>query len=375
MYDTSIREQLGSYNIDDSNPRFYNFVCPQCGRPDQPNKKKAYIYTDTWLYVCYKCTPKIPYAKWLKERDETAYHQLMFQAFGPNEGKQPKEVRNAPTARIEVPTTLPFKEGEIIPITANHPLADAALAYCRERMIREEVYSDWFVCLQGDQFLDRDANGNYILDANGRPTGNKYKNRLIIPFYRFGGGWSQFDARAIDKRNPLRYLNFAGVHREAYNIGFVNFDEPLYILEGTVDSLFVHNAIAIGGIEHFDSLVMKNPDIMQHKDRVVVIWDNDDKAREAREKTCKLGFKWFTWEGIHSKDVNAAVTAGEFPLDEDGFVRRDVIEARVREPEGSAVLFALKYGNMSKTAAAKRFEGIKKYKENHANSRKAEVLF
>ena len=173
----------------------------------------------------------------------------------------------------------------------------------------------------------------------------------------------------------MRYLNFAGVHREAYNIGFVNFDEPLYVLEGTVDSLFVHNAIAIGGIEHFDSLVMKNPDIMQHKDRVVVIWDNDDKAREAREKTCKLGFKWFTWEGIRSKDVNAAVTSGEFPLDEDGFVRRDVIEARVREPEGSAVLFALKYGNMSKTAAAKRFEGIKKYKENHANSRKAEVLF
>ena len=236
------------------------------------------------------------------------------------------------------------------------------------------MYSDWFVCLQGDQFLNRDANGNYVLDAKGHPTGNEYHNRIIIPFYHFGGKWGQFDARAIDQANPLRYRNFTGVKRTAYNIDFINYDEPIYILEGTIDSTFVHNAIAIGGIQHFNEIISQNPRLLENKDKVVVLWDNDEKGQEARARTCELGYKWFTWEGLKSKDINGAVMAGELPVDEEGFVRREAIEARVRDPESASILFALKYGNMKKEAAKKRFEGIKKFKEQK-NFRKPEVLF
>lgn len=378
VYDSSIREQFSApeYALDDSNPRFYNFVCPnpECGDVNQPNKKKAYIYTDTWLYVCYKCTPKIPYAKWLREHDEAAYRRLLFNAFGPEKRRRSPDAP-LPVAPRPTEAALPFKEGEIIPILSDHPLAIAGLNLCRERLIREEVYSDWFVCLQGDQFLDRDANGNYVLDEHGRPKGNEYRNRIIIPFYHFGGKWGQFDARAIDKKNPMRYRNFEGVKRSAYNIDFINYDEPIYILEGSIDSTFVPNAIAIGGIPHFDSVFAENPRLMANKDKVVVIWDNDDEGQKARAKTCEMGFKWFTWEGLKSKDINKAVMNGELPLDEDGFVRRDAIEARVRDPESASILFALKYGNMKKEAAKKKFEGIRKFQENKQKFRKPEVLF
>lgn len=378
VYDSAIREQFGApeYALDDSNPNWYNFVCPnpECGDFTRPNKKKAYIYTDTWQFVCYKCTPLTPFAKWLHQHDEDAYRRMMFNAFGPQKPSPRDKSAALQAASRPTDAVLPFKEGEIVSILSDHPLAVAGLNLCRQRRIREEVYSEWFVCLQGDQFLDRDVNGNYVLDAKGNPTGNEYRNRIIIPFYHFGGKWGQFDARAINPANPLRYRNFTGVKRTAYNIDFINYGEPIYILEGTIDSTFVHNAIAIGGIQHFNEIVAQNPKLAENKDKVVVLWDNDTKGQEARAKTCELGYRWFTWEGLKSKDINGAVMAGELPVDEEGFVRREAIEARVRNPESASILFALKYGNMKKEAARKKFEGIKKFKERKS-LHKPEVFF
>lgn len=375
VYDDSIREQLGGFALDDSNPRFYNFVCPnpECGDMSRPNEKKAYIYTDTWRYVCFKCTPMCAYATWLKRHDDDAYRRLIFQAFGSD--RQPKKTGIIKPADVKV-SGLPFKEGEIIPITVSHPVAEAGLAICKARRVREEVYSEWFVCLPGEQFYDRDPKtGQVILDENGHPCGNKYRNRIIMPFYHFGGKWEQFDARAIDPKNPLRYYNFAGVRRTAYNIDFINYDEPIYILEGTMDSTFIRNSIAIGGIPHFREIMADNPRLEENKSRIVMLWDNDEKGREARLETCRRGLRWFDWTGIKSKDINEAVLTGELPVDDEGFVADSALRERTREAEGSEILFTLKYGNMKKEATRQKFDGIRKYKEQRNNKRRAEVFF
>lgn len=377
VYDSMIREQFSGQALDDTHPTYYNFVCPnpECGDINAPNKKKAYVYTDTWNYVCWKCTPMVPFAKWLRDHDEEAYQRMLFSAFGSRRrmyGNSTPESRPEPRP---VDASLPFKPGELVPILSGNPLARAGLEVCRKRRIREEVYSEWFVCLQGDQFLDRDAEGNYVLDEHGRPTGNKYRNRIVIPFYHFGGKWGQFDARAIYDWHQPRYLNFAGVKRTAYNLDFINYDETIYVLEGTIDSTFVRNSIAIGGINHFDEIMADNPKLAANKDKIVVLWDNDPAGREARSgTTCDKGYRWFTWEGITAKDVNGAVMSGEFPVNEEGFVDDAFIAARVRDPEGARIIFTMKYGNMKKDASRKRMDALKSYKDNRAR-RGAEVLF
>ena len=94
---------------------------------------------------------------------------------------------------------------------------------------------------------------------------------------------------------------------------------------------------------------MDNPKIAQHKENCVFIWDNDEAGRTGRTTTCHEGYKWFDWDGIMEKDINGEVLHGcNLPLGEDGYVRRECIEARTRQPGGSDILFMLKYGNVAK---------------------------
>ncbi len=348
VYDQVIHELYGTQNLKERSDH-YEFVCPVCGDMRFPNKRKAWIYKDTWKYICFKCPCSMPFASYLKQTEPETYSKLIYSAFGamPSQRKRKDEVKDD---RPALPPDSPFVDGELIPITANHPLARAGLDECKRRKIRPEVFEKWYVCLEGNQFLHRDANGNLIINPEtGRPVGNEYKNRIIMPFYHFGGKWTQFDARAIDRNNPMRYLNLKNVRREAYNIDFIRFDQPFYILEGTIDSTFIPNAIGIGGVQHLHEILMDNPKIAQHKENCVFIWDNDEAGRTGRTATCHDGYKWFDWEGIMEKDINGEVLHGcNLPLGEDGYVRQEYIDARTRQPGGSDILFMLKYGNVAK---------------------------
>jgi predicted RNA-binding Zn-ribbon protein involved in translation (DUF1610 family) len=363
VYDQVIHELYGNQNLKERSDH-YEFVCPVCGDMRFPNKRKAWIYKDTWKYICFKCPCSMPFASYLKQTEPETYSKLIYSAFGtmPEQRKRKEVIKDE---RPVLPVNSPFVDGELIPITSNHPLARAGLDVCRSRRIRPEVFEKWFVCLEGNQFFHRDAAGNMIINPNtGKPEGNEYKNRIIIPFYRFGGKWTQFDARAIDPNNPLRYLNLKNVRREAYNIDFIRFDRPYYILEGTIDSTFIPNAIGIGGVQHLGEVLMDNPKIAEHKENCVFIWDNDDAGRTGRTATCRDGYKWFDWEGIIEKDVNSEVLHGcNMPLDVDGYVRQECIDSRTRLPGGSDILFMLKYGNVAK----------EKYKETMRTRREANL--
>ena len=348
VYDQVIHELYGAQNLKERSDH-YEFVCPVCGDMRFPNKRKAWIYKDTWKYICFKCPCSMPFASYLKQTEPETYSKLIYSAFGamPSQRRRKEDVKDD---RPALPPDSPFVDGELIPITANHPLARAGLDVCKSRKIRPDVFEKWYVCLEGNQFLHRDANGNLIINPEtGKPVGNEYRNRIIMPFYHFGGKWTQFDARAIDKNNPMRYLNLKNVRREAYNIDFIRFDQPFYVLEGTIDSTFIPNAIGIGGVQHLREILMDNPKIAQHKENCVFIWDNDEAGRTGRTATCHDGYKWFDWDGIMEKDINGEVLHGcNLPLGEDGYVQQECIDARTRHPGGSDILFMLKYGNVAK---------------------------
>ena len=315
----------------------YNFVCPFCGDMHRPNKKKAYVYKDTWQFICYKCGQQQHVMKYFKENADDIYTKLLFMGFD-DEGKERKEKK---AEKKTVPSDLPFMEGELISILDNHPLAKRGLELCKHRMIRPVVYEKWYVCLEGEQFLLKDSGGAYLLDENGRPIGNKYKNRLIIPFYKFGGAWHQFDARDL---NPDSYRLTDGTE---YTFQ-IREDGAVVSQDTSGEDLVYKDEVVRGGVKFLKEVMEANPEIEKYKENCTIIWDNDDPGRNARLDSVKMGFKWFDWTEINEKDVNGAVMKGEMPLDKYGFVEREFIEARSRPAEGAEILFSLQYGDMKR---------------------------
>ena len=375
LLEEATESHFGQYAMERKS-QFYNFVCPFCGDMNRPNKKKAYVYKDTWLFKCYKCGISQHLMRYLKENDEPAYDRILIYGFDDSDREDKEERKKLEEERErQKKSELPFAEGELVSLLDHDPLAEKAVEFCKKRKIREAVYEKWFVCREGEQFLRRDSAGALVLNERGVPVGNEFRNRVIIPFYRYGGLWGQFDARALDPENPLRYRNFEGVKRQAYNIDFVDFREPFYILEGTIDSTFIRNSISIGGISHFDEVIADNPDIETYKDNCTVIWDNDQAGELARLGSVKKGFNWFDWSGIKEKDVNGAVLSGEMPVNSLGYVDYDFIKERSRPPEGATILFALSGGDMAERKRAEQREQRRQMLEKMAAKRKVEVFF
>jgi len=352
----AVEEAFGGYEMVEELNAF-NFVCPYCGQIPTNKmlkpERKAYVYKDTWNFVCYKCHP-MHHVMWeFQESHPDIFKRLLFMMYGKN--GQPKTERHK---RQYIEDAYPFKDGELVSLEdENDADAQMAVEYCKSRKIREKVYKDWFVCKKDKKFLDTNPDGSLKLNAYGLPTGNEYGGRLIIPYYRFGGSWVQFDARDLTNTSKLRYRNYAGAKRELYNGDFLHFNKPFFMLEGAVDSTFIKNSVAVGGLKHFKSFIEANPNFMEYKENGVIIFDADEAGIDDLRSVMNLGFKWFDWGKLRNdnpqskgfggkvKDINDAVlNCSEVKMTPDGYVDPEFIASHTYSAEAGIMLLNLRYG-------------------------------
>jgi len=361
----------------------YNFRCPICGDSKKnKHKKRGYVVfgRGVWSYTCHNECGKMSFLNFLKTYHPSVHRELMFMALidkGPRKPKAPE--KSAAEKAYAATATYQFKTGELIEIVGSyHPLAQTALAYCQRRQIPYSVYSRWFVCVKDARYHDRDTAGNILHNDKGTPKGNEYANRLIIPYYKFGGKFTQFDARSLDDKAFLRYRNLEGADRELYMYEWLDVTKPFFLLEGSIDSTFIPNSIAFGGTQHLMKFLEMYPEIIQNAHNGTVIWDNDDAGYDEMPKTIKMGFSWFDWDTIKPlpqfalnsdgtphiiKDVNNMVLyTSAVETDSNGFVLYDSLIKYIREPDGG-IIATMRYGNrdkMKKERNKKRFDEMKR---------------
>lgn len=363
----AVLQALGNCELESiKNGTEYQFHCPICGgHTKNRNNKCGYVYTDKWKYKCYNGCGSMKFTSFLKKEHPELYKKVIFHAFDNKKREYKKAIKTKAEKTYNANNLYKFKKGELIELTnETNPIAKKALDYCISRHIRPAVYKKWFVCIRDDSFKDRDSNGNYIRNADGKYLGNEYGNRIIIPYYRYGGKWIQFDARSLDEYSLLRYRNLENADRELYNIDFLNVNEPFFLLEGSIDSTFIKNSIAFGGTQHLMKFIEQYPELRQHAHNGTVIWDNDDAGRDEIEKTVKMGFNWFEWTDIKPttqfkynsdgtlriiKDINNAVMYSDcFRLDKNGFIVYDDLKTYIRKADGAMIKLMMLYGNREK---------------------------
>lgn len=384
MHD-AVRATLGNCKLTGGIGRIpYNFRCPICGdSKTNPHKKRGFVLcTDNkWVYTCHNECGSMSFLNFLKLYHPDEYRNVIFHAFDRTHRQRQEPTKKDILHSFTGVKEYKFKEGELLSITDDHPVCKQALEYCQSRHIRRIVYSKWFVCIRDDKFKDRDSVGKPIFNDKGVPVGNEYGNRIIIPYYRYGGTWKQFDARDLSENSWLRYRNLEGAEREMYNIDFLNTNEPFFLFEGAVDSTFVRNSVAFGGTKHLLSFLEQYPEILKNAHNGTVVWDNDEAGYDEMPVTTKMGFNWFNWSDVtvHPdhvykpdgtlrviKDMNDAVLYSDcFVLDSSGFVTLDSLKKYIRSSKGADIKLRLLYGNrekMRKERTRKRFEEIAKSK-------------
>lgn len=366
----------------------YHFRCPLCGDSKKSlHKKRGHVYfaKSVWRYVCYNCGKNMPFISFLKMTDREVYRNVIFHGFSRDAVRQEREDKKEDWAEETYKPlgSSVFKPGELVSIFDDNDLSKIALGICQKRKIRTEVYSRWFVCLKDSKFYNRLPNGEIILNEQGFPTGNEYGYRLIIPYYKYGGVWSQFDARDLRDKSPLRYRNLQGAEREFYNIDWLDVTKPFFLLEGAVDATFIKNAVSFGGIKGFGELIAQHPEILENARNGVVMWDNDDSGKDEIEKTVKMGFNWFNWSDIIPseefrfnedgseriiKDVNDSVMyTNLMERDDEEYIKLESLVKYVEKP--NLIKVNLMFGNRQQAKKEKTRETMKNLEKNNLNSK------
>lgn len=325
-------------------PEGYNFRCPVCGdTSDNPNDRNAWILTGGgYWYHCFKgrCGTSQSLLSYLKVNEPAIHSNLIFNGFVKKEAPKKRKVSTGIQKKVAPSGQYCFDSGELLSILDGHPTCTEALRQVRARRIPEKFYSKWFVSIKDERFL---------IPNGGK--GNKYSNRIIIPYYKLGGTWKYFQGRSLLKNCKMRYLSAPNsIEKDFFRIDWLDTKKPFYLLEGPLDSTFIDNSVAFSGTGGLKRLLSEYPEITKYKQNAVFIWDNtsigidgeavDEAGRKMLEMTASQGFSYFDWDAVESKngekikDINDLVLHGKnVPLNQDGTIDSSYLTNRIKKPK------------------------------------------
>jgi hypothetical protein len=148
----------------------------------------------------------------------------------------------------------------------------------------------------------------------------KYRNRIaghspriLIPFCDKRGNMFGLQGRTLDGKG-LRYLTLRLTEDKGeliYGLDRWNSSNHTYVCEGPLDSLFLPNALAVGGSSY------KKVRQFLDRDRTTIIYDNEPRNKEIisqMRKAIQDGWGLFFWpDKITEKDINDLVNVGQGP--------------------------------------------------------------
>ena len=276
----------------------FNFRCPHCGDSQKSKTKaRAYLYRvkNDMFFKCHNCGQGQNLANFIKFVDPKLYESYLLERYKKSAPATPKPKFDFKPTKFTNQTPIDDLKS-IKDLPEDHP----ARLYCMNRKIPEKYFDKLFL---SDKFMTlvNEVKPNTYKITKDHP-------RLIIPFYDTTGKVFAFQGRAFGKEQP-KYLTIKldENKQKVYGLDKVNFQKPIYITEGPIDSLFIDNCLAAGGADLF--LKNKIPN-----ENITYIFDNEPRNKEIVKRMYKVIEKDFNvviWpDEIQLKDVNDMIMSG-----------------------------------------------------------------
>ena len=286
----------------------WNFSCPICGDSKKNlHKARGYVYKkgNNLFYSCKNCGIGTSLGKLLENVDGTLYKEYILERYKSGESgfsnfKEP--TFNVPSPRFDkLDKPKIFEHAEFC---SNLSSEHFCLAYLKNRQIPKEFYSQLLFTSHYKKFIDAlvPNHGKKLIDDA----------RVIIPFYDVYNNLIAVSGRALETSDKtLRYITIRTTDNEeklVFGMDRVSVHEPVRVVEGPLDSLFVKNCIASADA----NLAIVAENISAGKK--VLIFDNEPRNKEIvklMQESIKSNHNIVIWPNtIQAKDVNEMVMSG-----------------------------------------------------------------
>ena len=275
----------------------FNFRCPHCGDSQKSKSKaRAYFYRvkNDMFFKCHNCSEGQSFSNFLKFLDNKKYEQYLLERY---KGSAPSTPQPKFTDFKPV-----FKEVDILdgltPVSElkeDHPVKQ----YVLKRKIPEKYFSKLYLSDKFMSFVNKAKPDTFGHTKGEHP-------RLIIPFYDNQNKVFAFQGRAFGKEQP-KYLTVKldENKQKVYGLESVNLQEPLYIVEGPIDSMFLKNCLAAAGAD----LTLK-----VEPSNVTYIFDNEPRNKEIIKRmydVIEKDYNLVVWpDDMRHKDINDMIMSG-----------------------------------------------------------------
>ena len=285
----------------------YNCRCIICGdSAKHKNKTRGYFFKfkNELRYKCHNCGASQTFNTFLKNLDNSLYSQYVVEKY--SEGNNVKISNTQFTATFEEPK-FKSKEEKLLDKLLDRldtlPGDNEAVQFCLKRKIPKNKFDTLYFIPNIKDIVQ--LSSKYKESIKGEEP------RLILPFYNEEGALTGVTCRAL-RGEALRYITVKIKEDQPLLFGVNELDknQPVYLVEGPIDSLFLPNAIAANGTSFTKALELSLD--------IIGIFDNQPRNKEVCkivERFINSGNKVVIWpQNLEQKDINDMVLAGKDPL-------------------------------------------------------------
>jgi hypothetical protein len=305
-YIGALAPRLAMFARKDDN--IWNMRCPLCG-DSRKSKTKARGYIlgkgGKYMYTCHNCNASMSFGRFLEQVDPAAYEQYRRETFLERVGTTERIVEPAPDiSKFITPKFIKYTAladlRKISQLEINHP----ARRYIVARQIPPVMHSKLFYAPKFKTWTNKLKPDKFDLSKKDEP-------RLVIPFVDQGGNLFGYQGRAFFDVEP-RYITIILDEEKprVYGLDRIDLKQQVYVVEGPIDSMFIHNCLAMGGA-HLDKTTTQ---IGLKPERTTVVYDNEPRNKDivaAIEKAIDKGYNVCIWpEIVQQKDINDMIKSG-----------------------------------------------------------------
>lgn len=295
----------------------YNFRCPYCGDSKKNKiKSRGYIYRkqNDYFYRCHNCGIGTTFSNFLEHINSTLHRDYVLERFCSKEKKQTNSnslnLPIGPSASSRFLQTKKTIYNVDIKSINDLPVDHYASSYILNRKIPKKFWSEIFFTKDFKFFMDREFpnHGKKLFEED---------ERIILFYTNKDGVITNVAGRSLTSLGH-RYITVKVTEdKKIFGLHRINTDETVYITEGQLDSLFIHNCVACG-----DSSLNRLSDYLKEQYGVkntVLIYDNEPRNKEivkSIQKSIEDGHSVCLLPQQYKKDINEIVISNKLTEDQ-----------------------------------------------------------